>query len=197
MKKTNQDNSNKDDGSQNKKEFIITHLFDAPREFVFKAWTDPKHIMQWWGPKGFTAPHIRIDLRPNGHYHYCMRSSDGKEYWSGGIFKEIDAPKRIVCTDYFADEKGKMIDPVDYGMSPDFPKESEVIITFEEHDNKTRLTIHYSPKTAAEYDAMMKSQMDIGWKQSLDRLAEVVGKGLERTIRLDDFDMFQEGVKER
>jgi len=86
----------------NKNEITITRIFDAPRELVFKAWTDPDLVRQWWGPKGFTSPVARIDLRVGGEYFNCMRSPEGKDYWSKGVFREIVAPARLVMTDSFA-----------------------------------------------------------------------------------------------
>ncbi|HUI73255.1 MAG TPA: SRPBCC domain-containing protein, partial [Spirochaetia bacterium] len=71
---------------------VITRIFDAPRELVWKAWTDPRFVMQWWGPKGFTSPSCKIDLRVGGRYLFCMRAPDGQEFWSGGEYVEIIAP---------------------------------------------------------------------------------------------------------
>jgi len=88
------------------RELVITRVFDAPRELVWKAWIDPERVRRWWGPKNFTAPVCKIDLRVGGAYLYCMRSPEGKDYWSRGVYREIVPPERIVCTDSFADEKG-------------------------------------------------------------------------------------------
>jgi uncharacterized protein YndB with AHSA1/START domain len=71
------------------RELVITRIFDAPREKVWKAWTDPERVKRWWGPKDFTAPVIKIDLRVGGKYLYCMRSPEVKDFWSGGIFQEV------------------------------------------------------------------------------------------------------------
>ena len=67
----------------------ITREFDAPREKVWRAWTDPDRLMKWWGPKGFTSPFCKIDLRVGGKYLYDMRSSEGRDYWSTGTYREI------------------------------------------------------------------------------------------------------------
>src|SRR3989337_2780421 len=99
---------------QKSKELVITRLFDAPRELVWKAWTDPKQLMQWWGPKGFTSPVCKQDFRVGGKYLYCMRSPEGKDYWSTGVYREIVAMKKIVCTDSFADEKGNVVPATHY-----------------------------------------------------------------------------------
>ena len=71
---------------------LITRTFDSPRELVWKAWTDPERVKRWWGPKGFTAPFCKIDLRVGGVCLNCMRSPDGKDYWSTGVYREIVKP---------------------------------------------------------------------------------------------------------
>src|SRR5512143_289293 len=88
---------------------VITRVFEAPRELVWKAWTECERLIRWWGPKGFTTPFCKTDLHVGGVYVNCMRSPDGKDYWSTGIYREIVPPKRIVCTDSFADEKGNIV----------------------------------------------------------------------------------------
>ena len=80
------------------RELKITRVFDAPREVVFKAWTDPKLLAQWWGPKGFTNPVCELDARPGGAIRVHMRGPDGTVYPMGGMFHEIVEPERIVFT---------------------------------------------------------------------------------------------------
>ena len=72
---------------------VVTRVFDAPRELVWKAWTDPKYVMQWWGPKGFTSPVCKMDFRVGGKFLFCMRAPDGQEYWNGGEYF-----RRLLCT---------------------------------------------------------------------------------------------------
>jgi len=98
-------------------ELHITRFFNASREFLWRAWTEPEHVMQWWGPKGFTSPFCRIDLRVGGSYLYCMRSPEGQDFWSTGVYLEIVPMDRIVATDSFADEKGNVVPASYYGMS--------------------------------------------------------------------------------
>src|SRR5688572_22943410 len=104
------------------KELVLTRVFDAPRELVFQAWTEPEHLKRWWGPNGFTLPYCTVDLRPGGAIHFCMRSPDGFEIWSKGIYREIVPPERFVSTNYFSDEQGNKLTPGHYGM-PDWPTE--------------------------------------------------------------------------
>jgi uncharacterized protein YndB with AHSA1/START domain len=121
-----------------KNELVITRIFDAPRELVWKAWTDPEHVKRWWGPKDFTAPVCKIDLREGGKYLYCMRSPEGQNYWSTGVYREIVAPERIVYAHSFADEKGNVVPATHYSMSVDFPLETQVTVTFDLHEGKVK-----------------------------------------------------------
>jgi len=96
--------------------------------------------------------------------------------FSAGVFKEIVLNEKLVLTDYFSDAEGNMIDPVDSGMSSDFPKESTYTVLFEEiQKGKTRLSIVFpKPETEAQYQAILKSQMEEGWNSSLNKLAEAL-----------------------
>jgi len=149
-------------------ELVITRIFDAPREQVWKAWTEPDFVKKWWGPKGFTAPVSKIDLRVGGKYLSCMRSPEGREFWSTGVYKEIVPLERIVCTDSFADEKGNVVPATHYGMGQDFPLELQVTVTFEEHGNKTRMTLRH----AGIPEGKMTDDTLQGWGESFDKLAE-------------------------
>jgi uncharacterized protein YndB with AHSA1/START domain len=151
-----------------KQELVITRIFDAPRDLVFKAWTERDRMMRWWGPNGFTLPVCKIDVRPGGDYLYCMRSPEGKDYWGKGVYREIVEPERIVCTDSFADEKGDTVSPQAYGMSPDWPEEALITVTFDEQGGKTGFTLQHAPlKPGPERDMCHQ-----GWSESLDKLEE-------------------------
>lgn len=150
----------------------ITRVFDAPRSLVFKAWTEPERVMQWWGPKSFTCPVCEIDLRPGGVNFNCMRSAEGQDFWSRSVYREIIEPKRIVSTDSFADEKGNTVSPQQYGMSKDWPEEALVTVTFTEHAGKTMLMLRHEPiKPGRERDMCRQ-----GWNESLDKLADYLAK---------------------
>ena len=95
-------------------EIVITRVFDAPRSDVFKAWTDPERMEQWWGPNGFTMPYCKIDLRPGGIMHFCMRAPDGQDIWCRGVYREVAEPERIVSTDSFSDKDGNVVAPSQY-----------------------------------------------------------------------------------
>jgi uncharacterized protein YndB with AHSA1/START domain len=144
----------------------ITRTFRAPRELVWKAWTDREQFKRWWGPKEFTCPVCRIDLRVNGTYLNCMRSPDGTEYWSTGIYREIIPEERIVCTDSFADNEGNVVPATYYGMSEDFPLEMLITATFTEDDAKTTLTLKHEGLPAESVE-----DTRAGWSESFDKLA--------------------------
>lgn len=173
----------------------VTRTFEAPRSLVFKAWTEPERVVRWWGPKGFTTPYCTIDLRPQGVLHSCMRSPEGRDYWSRNVYREIVEPERIVCTDSFADEQGNPVSPRAYGMSPDWPEEALITVTFAEADGRTRLTIEHAPlKPGPERDMCQQ-----GWNESLDKLAdylaEAQGRAIPATMRAVALDRFG-GVEE-
>jgi uncharacterized protein YndB with AHSA1/START domain len=150
----------------------ITRELDAPREIVWKAWTEPEHFMRWWGPRRYSAPYCRIDLKVGGTYLNCMRSPDGKDFWTTGVYKEIDAPYRLVYTDSFADEKGNVVQAAHYGLGEDFPLESLVTVTLEDLSGKrTRMTMVHAPLPAGRtYDETAS-----GWNQSFDKMAAAFG----------------------
>ncbi|MEE9912975.1 MAG: SRPBCC domain-containing protein [Deltaproteobacteria bacterium] len=162
------------------KGIVIERVFDASRAAVWRSWTEPELIRKWWGPEGFSAPDIKVDLRVGGKYIYAMHGPKGSEWdkdmYSAGVYKEIVPKEKLVVTDYFSDEKGKMLPPVDFGMDPDFPKESTVTVLFEEAGrNKTKLSIIYPrPERKEQQDAMLKSGMKEGWQSRLDKLKKIV-----------------------
>lgn len=148
-------------------DLVITRIFQAPRELVWKAWTDPEHVMRWWGPEGYTSPACRIDLRVGGSCVFCMRSPEGQDYWSTGVYRELVEPERIVVTDSFADEHGNPVPASHYGMPGDWPVEMLVTVTFEEHEGGTRMTLTHEGIPAGEMGEMTSA----GWNQSFDKLA--------------------------
>lgn len=150
-----------------KNEIIITRIFDAPRELVWKAWTEPALVMRWWGPTDFTSPFSTIDLRVGGKYLYAMRSPEGQDFWSTGVYREIVPPERIVATDNFSDEKGNIVPASHYGMSGDWPSELLVTVTFEEQSGRTRFTLRHEGISAG----LMSDLTTAGWNGSFDKLA--------------------------
>lgn len=149
-------------------ELVITRVFDAPRELVWKAWSEPEHFNRWWGPKDYTCPFCEMDLRVGGKYLNCMRSPEGQEYWSTGVYREIVALERIVFTDCFADERGNVVPATHYGMSSDFPLEMVVSVTLEDQDGRTKITLKHSGLPAGPEGQGAQQ----GWNESFDKLAE-------------------------
>lgn len=149
---------------------VITRIFDVPRELVWKAWTEPERVKLWWSPKGFTTPVCRIDLRVGGKYHYCMLSAEGKEYWGTGTYKEIVPLERIVCTDSFSDAQGNVVAASTYGMSDDIPIEMTVIVSFEDLNGRTKMTLQHIGMPAAE----MSETTNQGWNEFFDKLAALL-----------------------
>lgn len=155
---------------------IITRIFDAPVETIWKMWTEPEMMKKWWGPKNFTAPSITIDFREGGKYLYCMRGQGGpsapvQDFWSTGTYKEIVPMKKIVCTDSFADEKGNIVGASHYGMQGNFPLEFLVTITFEEVEGgKTKMVLEH----VGFPDKGNSSGANVGWNQSFDKMAEAL-----------------------
>ncbi|MFB3886970.1 MAG: SRPBCC domain-containing protein [Thermodesulfobacteriota bacterium] len=150
-----------------KQEILITREFDAPRETVFKAWTDCEHLMRWWGPKDFTTPFCKIDLRPEGVFHYCMRSPQGQDFCGKSVYREIVESERIIYTDFFVDQKGNPVPATYYGLSPDWPQETLVTVTFAEDRGKTNLTVQHSVGSAPASERDMCEQ---GWAEMLEKL---------------------------
>ncbi len=144
---------------------VITRVFDAPRDLVFKAWTDPKHVAQWWGPNGFTNPVCELDVRPGGAIRIDMRGPDGVVYPMQGVFYEIVEPERLVFTSSaLEDEKG----------NPQLVVRTTV--TFAEHNGKTKLTLQAVVVKSEPAAAGALAGMEQGWSESLGRLAAHLSK---------------------
>lgn len=154
-------------GKQSGRDLVITRIFDAPRELVWRAWTDPGLFVRWWGPKVFTAPVSMIDLRVGGRYLHCMRAPDGKDYWSTGVYREIVPMKRIVATDSFADERGNVVPASYYGMPGRMPTEMLVTVTFAARGTGTVMTMRHRGFPAKKTREMAGA----GWSESFDKLA--------------------------
>lgn len=153
---------------QNIDDLVITRFFDALPEVVWKAWTMPEHVVRWWGPKGFTTPVSKIDLRVGGEYLYCMRSPDSKDFWGKGVYREIVAPQRLVMTDSFADERGNTVSATYYGMNKEIPLEMLITVVLEGQDGKTKLTLRHAGMPSGADSEGAKQ----GWSESFDKLAE-------------------------
>jgi uncharacterized protein YndB with AHSA1/START domain len=122
--------------------FVITRVMNAPRERVWKAWTDPAELKQWWGPKGFKVHTARVDLRPGGTFHYGMTGPDGSEIWGMFAYQKIEAPRRLVFVTSFSDAAGGL---TRHPWSPNWPLKMLSTVTFEEQGGKTTITVEWTP----------------------------------------------------
>ena len=141
------------------REITATRLFDAPRDLVWKAWTDPKHIAQWWGPNGFTTTTDKMDLRPGGVWRFVMHGPDGRDYKNKIVYLEVAEPERLVYK-HAGDEE---TEPVNF----------HVTVTFTEKAGKTELNMRMVFESAAELERVDKEYGAIeGLNQTLARLGE-------------------------
>jgi uncharacterized protein YndB with AHSA1/START domain len=145
------------------REILITRVIDAPRELVFKAWTDPQHVARWWGPRGFTNTIHEMDVTPGGVWRFVMHGPDGVDYKNKIVFIEVVKPERLVYN-HGGDDEGE-------------PGHFHVTVTFAEHGGKTELTMRSLFGSAAERDKVVNEFNAIeGGNQTLDRLEEYLTK---------------------
>src|ERR1700730_5880764 len=142
-------------------ELVITRIFDAPRELVFKAWSEPDRAMRWWGPQGFTTAHCEMDVRPGGAYRVCMRSPEGTEHWQRGICREVVESERLDFTLVRVGAQGK-------------PRDANVVTgPFAAHGAKTS-----SPLPQAVFETVTARDLHQGgWASALECLAEYLAQG--------------------
>lgn len=135
----------------------IERDFDAPRELVFRAWTDPEHLAKWWGPEGMTATHVELDPRPGGRYRCSMGAPDGSENWVQGTYREVVEPERLVFT---------------WAWETDGEPGDETLVTLQFQDNGggTRLIVTHEGFDTEE----SRDQHKFGWSSSLDCLANAL-----------------------
>ncbi len=144
---------------------VICRVVDAPRELVFEAFTDPAQLSQFWGPRGFSAPHCEVDLRIGGCFRIDMRGPDGLAYPCTGVYREIVPPERIVYTSTASDEN-----PCGGGLPP----RAVVTMTFADLGGKTEIKIHTLLQSVADKEAAIKGGFNKGWNDSLDQLADML-----------------------
>jgi uncharacterized protein YndB with AHSA1/START domain len=168
--------------SEKIKPFVISRVFDAPRDRVWKSWTEAERLKQWWGPKGFVVTHCKIDLRPGGIMHYCLRMPDGNEMWGKFVYREIVKPERLVWVNSFSDKDGGV---TVHPMSPTWPREMLSTAIFEEQGGKTKLTVQWAPlegSSALECKTFDEGRdsMKMGWTGTMDQFAAYLAKPLAK-----------------
>ena len=147
-----------------KQEILVTREFDAPRELVFKAYTDPKLVPQWWGPRRLSTRVDRMDVRPGGQWRFINRDAEGNEYAFHGVYHEILAPERIIDTFEFE------------GLPETGHVTLETMRLEELPGGRTRLTVQSVFQSVADRDGMLQTDMEDGMNETYDRLAEIMKK---------------------
>lgn len=169
MTKNNQAPKNRD--------LVVTRVFAAPIELVWKAWTEPEYVMRWWGPDYFTSPSAEIDFREGGTSLVCMRAPKefgGQDMYSTWVYQQIVPMERIEFIQNLADKDGNQIDPATLGLPPEFPRDTRTVVTFKDLGNgKTEMTVTEYNMPAA--DTEMGRNAEIGLNQSLDKMATSLG----------------------
>lgn len=153
------------------RELVVTRVFDAPRDLVWKAWTEAEHLKHWWGPEGWTLPVSEMDFRPGGSWLYCMKgpeSMDGMESWGKTMYDTIDVPNSFTGRDVFVDSDGNAIE----GMPV-----ASMTVEFIDQDGKTLVKSTTVYPTKEDLDKVIEMGMEEGFSQTLDRL-EALLKGL-------------------
>jgi uncharacterized protein YndB with AHSA1/START domain len=145
------------------RELVVEREFDAPRELVWQAFTEPERVARWFGPRGWTLPVCTMDVREGGEWHYCMRGPNGEESWGKAVYREIVPPERIVYTDQFADAQGK--------ANPRLP-EMLITLRFEDVGGKTKLTSRTEFPTDADLQKILAMGVVKGLTETWDKLAD-------------------------
>lgn len=154
------------------KDFVLSRVFDAPRDLLWKCFTDPERIKHWWGPKGVKVVKAKMDLRPGGTYHYGMETPDGKVMWGKFVYREIVPPEKLIFINSFSDEAGGL---TRHPMSATWPLELLSVFTFEEQSGgKTKFTIRWTTYNATAEEQMTfdagHASMTQGWGGTMKQL---------------------------
>jgi uncharacterized protein YndB with AHSA1/START domain len=146
----------------------LTRIFDAPHTLVWKAWTDPTMMAQWFGPRGFTTPVCELDVRVGGSLRIVMRGPDDNDYPLKGEFREVTPPERLVFTNIATDKDGRHL------------LEGETVVTLSESEGKTTLTLQTHAVGLVPLAQQMLAGMEAGWNQTIDKLAELLLRSAAR-----------------
>lgn len=157
--------------NNNSQEFVITRTFNASREVVWQAWTDPKFFAQWFGPKGFTAKVHAHDLRAGGVLHTCLTSAEGYEMWGKFVYREVTPPIKLVWEHSFSDKEGNITRHPGHAS---WPLVLLTTVSFEAAGDKTTITLTWAPLNASEterhsFEEGMAS-MHLGWGGAFEQL---------------------------
>jgi uncharacterized protein YndB with AHSA1/START domain len=147
------------------RELVLTRLIDAPREKLYRAWTDPGLLTQWFAPKPWTTPRAELDVRPGGSNLVVMADPEGNEFPNRGVYLEVVQNERLVVTDAYT-----------RAWEPSEKPFMTLILTFEEEGGKTRYTARVRHWTEADRETHEKMGFDEGWGQCADQLAALVAR---------------------
>jgi len=152
-------------------EFVVTRTFDAPRDLLWRVWTEAGHLQHWWGPKGFRVLNCTNDLRPGGVFHFGLRAPDGSVMWGKWVYREVRPPERLVFVSAFSDAAANTVRAP---FSADWPLEVLSTLTLAEQAGRTTLTMRAVAISLTEaerrtFEAMFGS-MQQGWAGTLDQL---------------------------
>jgi len=147
------------------RELVLTRLIDSPREKLFRAWTDPELLKQWFAPLPYTTPHAELDVRPGGANFVAMKGPDGQEMPNRGVYLEVVKNERIVFTNAYT----KAWEPSDKPFMT-------VILTFEDEGGKTRYTARVRHWSVEDREMHEKMGFHQGWGQCADQLTDLVAK---------------------
>jgi len=159
------------------KPFVITRTFNAPRDTVWKAWTEPERFQQWFGPKGCAVTDVKMEAKPGGICHCCVRPPGGGEMWGKFIYRDIAEPGRLVYVQYFSDRAGGV---TRHPLSPTWPLQMLTTVTLAEQNGKTTVTVNWAPLNATDeeqktFDSAYDG-MNQGWGGSFEQLAEYLAR---------------------
>jgi len=161
-------------------EFVMSRVFDAPRDLVWKCFTDPERMKQWWGPKGFKVLAAKMDLRPGGTYHYGMRAPNGQTMWGKFVYREVVPQERMVFINSFSDEKGGI---TRHPGNENWPLEMLSSFSFEDAPGgKTKFTVTWTPHNASEderktFDSNRQSMLQ-GWGGTMEQLEAYLARAM-------------------
>jgi uncharacterized protein YndB with AHSA1/START domain len=161
-----------------KRDLVITRIFDAPVNLVWKAWVEPEYVMRWWGPDYFTSPSAKMDFREGGTSLVCMRAPKefgGQDMYNTWIYKKIVPLERIEFIQNLTDKHGNLVDPIKMGLPPEFPRDTRTVVTFKDlGSGQTEMTVTQYGLPSA--DTQMGKNAELGLIQCLDKMAAIFAK---------------------
>ncbi len=166
------------------RQYLLKREFDAPRNLVYAAWTDPRHLARWWGPHGMTNPVCQVDLRPGGAYRIEMLSSDGKRYPLKGVIEEIVPARRLVMTmdtEEHPPEWHRELDAHRRGVGAGKSPRVVTTVLFDEESGRTRITMKQVFESDTDRDAFLAMGSVDGWSQSFERLDALLEENQNRS----------------